>query len=194
MNRSAPTAAAAAAHLVVGGVGPAEPDVVGDGPVEHEVLLGDHHDVAAQLALRQVAQVDAVQRHRPRRRVVEPGDQLGDRRLARAGGADQRDGLPGRDRRGRDPGSTGRSGDIRELHVVEARRRRAPSSASTGSRRILDAPAARRARPASFSSADDADWKVLKNCEISCIGSKNIRRYSRNAASVPIVIWPCSTR
>ncbi len=30
--------------------------------------------------------------------------------------------------------------------------------------------------PASFSSADDADWNVLKNCEISCIGSKNIRR------------------
>ena len=48
--------------------------------------------------------------------------------------------------------------------------------------------------PASFSSADDADWNVLKNCEISCMGSKNIRRYSRNAASVPIVIWPCRTR
>ncbi len=48
--------------------------------------------------------------------------------------------------------------------------------------------------PASFSSADDADWKVLKNCEISCIGSKNIRRYSRKAVSVPIVICPCSTR
>ena len=48
--------------------------------------------------------------------------------------------------------------------------------------------------PASFSSAEDADWKVLKNWVISCIGSKNIRRYSRNAASVPIVISPCSTR
>jgi hypothetical protein len=30
--------------------------------------------------------------------------------------------------------------------------------------------------PANFSSAEEADWKVLKNCEISCIGSKNIRR------------------
>ena len=27
-----------------------------------------------------------------------------------------------------------------------------------------------------FSKAEDADWKVLKNCEISCMGSKNIRR------------------
>ena len=30
--------------------------------------------------------------------------------------------------------------------------------------------------PDSFSSADEADWKVLKNWLMSCIGSKNIRR------------------
>ena len=55
-------------------------------------------------------------------------------------------------------------------------------------------PGCSASTPASFSNADDADWNVLKNCEISCIGSKNIRRYSRKAARVPIVICPCSTR
>ena len=48
--------------------------------------------------------------------------------------------------------------------------------------------------PAIFSSAADADWKVLKNCEISCMGSKKMRRYSRKAVSVPSVIWSSSTR
>ena len=43
-----------------------------------------------------VAQVVAVDQHAPGGRVVEARDELGQRRLAGAGGADQRDGLPGR--------------------------------------------------------------------------------------------------
>ena len=90
-------------------------------------------------------------------------------------------------------GSTGAPGDVGEV----ARRGSATSprteASFTGCSGSL-MPGRSASTPASFSSADDADWKVLKNCEISCIGSKNIRRYSRNAVSVPIVICPCSTR
>ena len=55
-------------------------------------------------------------------------------------------------------------------------------------------PGCSASTPAIFSSAAAADWNVLKNCEISCMGSKKIRRYSRKAVSVPSVISPCSTR
>ena len=66
----------------------------------------------AQLGQRQVADVDAVERDPAGGDVVQPGDQRGQRGLARAGGADQRDRLararcPGRRRRarrGRAPG------------------------------------------------------------------------------------------
>ena len=65
-NRSAPTADGRRPHLRVGGVGLAQPDVVGDGAVEDQGLLRHRGDVAAQIALRQVAQVDPVEGDRPR--------------------------------------------------------------------------------------------------------------------------------
>jgi hypothetical protein len=83
-------------HLVVGGVRTAEPDVVGHRPLEQEFLLGDHDDLAAQHRVGQLPQVHLVQGDPPGPRVVEPADQPGDRRLARAGLADERDRLPGR--------------------------------------------------------------------------------------------------
>ena len=65
-------------------------------------------------------------------------------------------------------------GHVRELHVVErdlaAHRRQLTGCSGSGM------PGRSASTPASFSSADVADWNVLKNCEISCIGSKNIRR------------------
>ena len=47
------------AHLRVGGVGLAPPDVLGDGAVEDEGLLQHRADVAAQIGEGQLAQVDA---------------------------------------------------------------------------------------------------------------------------------------
>src|SRR6185437_4956052 len=64
---------------------------------EQEVLLGDQDDLAAQVGVGYVAQVDSVQQHLAFARIVEPGQQPRDRRLAGAGLADQRDLLAGRD-------------------------------------------------------------------------------------------------
>ena len=46
---------------------------------------------------RNLAHVDAVHEHRARRRIVKPRHQVDQRRLARAGDADERHGLAGRD-------------------------------------------------------------------------------------------------
>ena len=89
-------------------------------------------------------------------------------------------------------GSTGRSGTYAKCTSWNVMSPRTDDSLTGCSGSLM--PGRSASTPASFSSADVADWNVLKNCEISCIGSKNIRRYNRNAASVPIVICPCSTR
>ena len=94
MKLCAPTARAASSISRPAGAGRPKRDVVRDGAGEHEVLLGHHHHRAPQIGVGQVAQVDPVEPHRAAGRVVEPGQQLGDGRLAGAGGADQRDGLP----------------------------------------------------------------------------------------------------
>ena len=84
----------------------AERHVLGDRVREQERLLRHEADRAAQAVERDLADVDAVDEHRPRRRVVQARQQVDQRRLARAGRADERDGLPGLDaraRRGRAP-------------------------------------------------------------------------------------------
>ena len=77
--------------VLVGDVG-AEGYVVADGVVEEERGLADHGHRAGQLAVRQVAQVGAVDLDRSPVGVDESGQQRGERALARGGGADQRDG------------------------------------------------------------------------------------------------------
>ena len=97
-------------HVGVGGVGPAEGEVLADAHREQRRVLEGGGDDAAQLGQRQVAHVDAVQGDPAGGDVVEPPDQRGERRLARSGGADERDGLAGLDV---------------EVDAVEHRRRRA---------------------------------------------------------------------
>ena len=75
----------------------AEPDVLPHGElVAHEVLEDDAEALvqAGQVVL---AQVHAVEQHLPLRRVVQPREQLDQRRLAGAVQADQRDALAGLD-------------------------------------------------------------------------------------------------
>ncbi len=76
--------------LLAGGVRAADRDVLRDRSGEQERLLRHHHHAPAQLGGVQVAQVRAVQQDPALGRVVEPGQQLGQRRLARARGADDR--------------------------------------------------------------------------------------------------------
>ena len=77
--------------VLVGGVGAAPADVVGDGAVEDECLLEDGGDVAPQVGECEVAQVDVVEGDRPGVGVVGAQQQLGERGLARAAGADDGD-------------------------------------------------------------------------------------------------------
>ena len=92
MNSSAPTVRAAASISSREALGPAERDVVRDRAGEEEALLRDDAELPAQRLLPHLAQVGAVDRDRTVGRVVEAREQLGDRRLARARVADERDG------------------------------------------------------------------------------------------------------
>ena len=86
-------------HVVVGRVRAGDAQVVGDRAVEQEALLGHDDDALAQRRERRVAQIDAAERDRPVVRVVQARHQLGHRRLAGAGRADERQTLAGTDAR-----------------------------------------------------------------------------------------------
>ena len=73
-------------------------DVVGDGVLEQDGFLGNDADLSAEAADAQVADVVAVDRDRPLVHVPEPGQQVHERGLAAAVGADQGDGLAVADR------------------------------------------------------------------------------------------------
>ena len=79
--------------LLVRGVEPPVGDIVPDRAAEEEHVLLDDTDVPPQGGERHVAHVDAVDRDPPRVQLVEAGKQRADRGLARAAGADERDGL-----------------------------------------------------------------------------------------------------
>ena len=114
-----PSSAGAGADVVLGGVELAVADVGGDGVVEEEPLLRHQHDAAAQRRLGDPAYVDAVEQDRALDRVHQPGEQLGDRRLARAGLADDRDPAAGVDVEV-DVLEHQRPARVGERHVVEA--------------------------------------------------------------------------
>ena len=92
MKSWAPTACAAATICSGGRVGLAEGDVLAHAAGEEEALLRDDPELAAERGLGDVAEVEPVDRDPAVRRVVEAREQLRDRRLARAGVADERDG------------------------------------------------------------------------------------------------------
>ena len=105
--------------LLAGRARAAEGDVVGDRAGEEEALLRHDPELPPQRLLRDVAEVDAVDRDAALGRVVEAGDQLRDRRLAGAGVADERDGRPGRDVEVDAVQHLG-AGAVGEVDVVEA--------------------------------------------------------------------------
>ena len=86
--------------LLVGGVGSGVEQVGADRVVEEVGLLGDDTDAVAQRGHRDVAQVDAADAHGALARVVEPGHERGQRRLAGARGSDEGDEVAGRRRDG----------------------------------------------------------------------------------------------
>ena len=108
------------ADLVVGRVEPAVARVGAQRGVEQEALLRHHHHPVAQRGERHRAQVDPVEPHRPRGRVHQPGQQLGQGGLARAGLPD--DG---------DPACRARSRRSRRAAPAGRRGRRTPTSSNS---------------------------------------------------------------
>ena len=99
---------------------PPERDVLADRAAEQERLLRHDPHLRAQRVHRDVAEVEAVDQHAALGRVVEARDELGERRLAGAGGADQRDGLARRHVQVRvDQRGVGGIAVVRERHVLE---------------------------------------------------------------------------
>ena len=107
------------AHFLVGRVGAAVADVVGDGVVEQHGVLRDHADGGAEARLGDVAQVLAVDGDAALDDIVEAIEQARDGGLAGAGRADDGDGLAGRDLEA-DALEDGAIGVVVELHVLEA--------------------------------------------------------------------------
>ena len=83
--------------LLAAGLRPRIGDVGVHRRAEQERVVARDRDGAPQRCDVDPAQVGAVDEHATGARVVEPGDQRGERRLARAGGADERDRAPARD-------------------------------------------------------------------------------------------------
>ena len=82
-----------ALHLLVRRAGLPERDVALDGVLEEEGLLRDDAHQLAQRRDREAADVVSVERDSPRAHVVEAGQEIGERGLARSGRAHQRDRL-----------------------------------------------------------------------------------------------------
>ena len=134
-------------HLGVGDVG-AEGDVAADGVVEEERRLRHERDVLGQLAGSEVAQVDAVDQDPAPVGVDQPGQQGGQRALARRGGADDGHGAAGLDGEGdvvEQRSARGRRCSRRAatLEAGTAGRRRAPGGRRTASRPWRRAPRTR---------------------------------------------------
>ena len=98
-------------HLFLGGVGLAELQVARDRAREQVRPLRDEPDRAPQHVGIEVVHVDPADEHRALGAVEQPQDQVDERRLARAGAADDRGRLTGR----------GRERDAGEHRVLGAR-------------------------------------------------------------------------
>ena len=119
------------AHLLLGGVGAAVGDVGPDRVGEEEGVLEHHPERRPQLRQTQLPHRHAAEAHPPVLRVVEAGEQLGDRRLARARRPDQRHGLPRLDVQ-RQPVEHRLAARVTEPHVVELDRERARQAPAPG--------------------------------------------------------------
>src|SRR5207247_4707995 len=104
-----------------------EADVPADGAREQHGLLHHYADLPSQGGQLDVAHVVAIDQHLATAHVVEARDQVGDGGLARAGGADEGDGLPGFDLEAHvlddRPARVIRAADVFERDVAADRRK-----------------------------------------------------------------------
>ena len=114
----------------------AEGDVLGDRLVEEVVLLEHERRLPAQRPVVERAQIDAVVEDRALGRLQQPGEQLDQRRLARAAAADDRDVSPGSTVKVMPSRIGGASGPaVAEADVAELDRARRASSTGRSAER-----------------------------------------------------------
>ena len=87
------------ADFAFGRVAPRIGDVLSDRAVEQKHILLDNPEQRTKRFDVVIPQIAAVERHAPGRRIIESGNQIAERRLARAAGTDQSHGLARRDRK-----------------------------------------------------------------------------------------------
>jgi len=85
-------------NLVLGGVRTGKADVDGDGVVEQEGFLGDHTDMGCEGIEGEITQVVVVNADAALLGIIQARDEIGQRGLAGAAGADKRGQLAGLDR------------------------------------------------------------------------------------------------
>ena len=105
-------------HLLFRRIGPADAQILRDRSVEQQTLLEHHADIAAQCRKLEGADVAAVDLDRARLRIEAAVQQRQRRGLARAGRADERDGLS-RCRGEVQPKHRGRFAPVGKRHVLE---------------------------------------------------------------------------
>ena len=163
---------------------------------EEERLLRHEPDRAAQLGERQPPDVDAVEQHRAAVGVVGPDQQVHQRGLARAGGADDRERPPRVDPE-RDvlqhPAALPRAGiaepDVAELDRAPAAGRRQRDRRASGS-----AIAGRSRKSWLIRPIDAAPRCTRLTAQPSAIiGQTSIARYTPKATNAPTVTVPAIT-
>ena len=143
--------------------------------------------------LADLAHVDAVEQHRAGGRVHQPGEQLGDRRLARAGLADDGDPGAGRDvevdvaqhRRAAGVGE----GDVAKRTSIGPRGSTAPSGpGSTRSAGVSRMPITRRQPAIAF-------WASVRIWVPICTGpTKSVTRKAKASTLPAVRSWPSRRR
>ena len=116
----------------VGRLGAGQPHVVGDRRGEQVGVLVGEPDNAAHIALRELAQVDPAERDPALLGIEEADEQPGERRLARAARAGERDPAAGRQAQRRPVEHPRGAGLVAHAHVLAARGR--PPAGAAGRR------------------------------------------------------------
>ena len=172
----------------------AEPDVVGDRAREQVHVLQHEAEQPAQLAQVELPDVHAVDRDAPALHVVEPQQQIDERRLSRSGGADDPEALARAAPRTTRPSAPSLSPSVGEPDVFEDDVAGAPAPCRADRTRRVGRPTIGSSSSLKIRSDDAiADCRTLNFSDMSLIGRKKRCEYCTNATSAPSVSAPSIT-